>query len=142
MTWQRRLLLVVGLSALLLAGLTYSVIRTPRFQKWYRPPVAQLPNADEVTEMRASLLASELGFASIPEFVVHREHVPVILRWLQPGEYVPDPPIFPQNELGTIWIKTTTGRELHLRFYWAGKNPAVYTFDGIDHFWGNAEDEQ
>jgi hypothetical protein len=74
--------------------------------------------------------------------VVPAEHVAGVLYWLRPGEYVSQPPIFPQDELGEIWIKTKSGREFRLRFYWAGKNPAVFTFDGTDHFWGNDEDEK
>jgi len=74
--------------------------------------------------------------------VVTAEHIPAILRWLQPGEYVPNPPIFPHDMLGEIWIKTNSGSEVRLRFYTAGKNPAVYTVDGIDHFWGSHQDEQ
>jgi hypothetical protein len=142
---RNRLLLILGVVALLIAGVFYAVISNDRFQKWYRPPIVDLPSVDDVVEMRASLLEWGIGLRGwppTPEFVVPAEHVPVILRWLRPGEYVPNPPIFPQDELGEIWIKTKGGKELHLRFFWAGHNPVVYTFDGNDHFWGEAEDEQ
>jgi hypothetical protein len=137
-----RLWVVIGVAVLLTTGTTLAVIRSPRFQKWYKPPVIVLPDDSEVAEMRASLLESQVGFPRVPEFVVPGNHVPVILRWLRPGEYVSDPPTFPQDELGAIWIKTKTGKEIRLRFFWAGKNPVVYTIDGTDYFWGNDEDEQ
>jgi hypothetical protein len=136
-----RLLIILGVVALLVGGVTYAVLSNDRFQKWYRPPIVDLPSDEDVLEMRASLLESEVGFPHTPEFVVPRGHVPDILHWLRPGEYVPNPPIFPQQELGELQIRSKSGRELHLRFYWAGKNPAVYTFDGTDYFWGNGEDE-
>jgi hypothetical protein len=142
---RNRFLLILGVVALLTAGVFYAVTSSGRFQKWYRPPIADLPSEDDVTEMRASLLEWGIGLRGwprTPEFVVPAEHVPVILHWLRPGEYVPNPPIFSHDELGTIWIKTKGGKELHLRFFWAGHNPVVYTFDGDDHFWGEAEDQQ
>jgi hypothetical protein len=139
---RKQLLILLGVVALLIGGAVYAVLSNDRFQKWRRPPTVDLPSEDDVFEMRASLLESEVGFPRTPEFVVPASHVPAILRWLRPGEYVPHPPILPHNELGEIWIKTNAGRELHLRFYDAGVNPVVYTLDGTDHFWGNAEDER
>jgi hypothetical protein len=139
---RKRFILMAGTATLLIAGVVFAVVSNPRFQKWYRPPVAIVPSVDDVAEMRATLLDSQVGFQRTPEFVIPADRVGVILHWLRPGEYVSQPPIFPHDELGEIWIQTKTGREFHLRFYSAGKNPAVYTFDGTDYFWGNAEDEQ
>jgi hypothetical protein len=139
---QRKLMVLLTICAILVVALSFAVVRNPRFQKWYNPPTAGLPQANEVAEMRAGLRESHVGFSRISEFVVSEDHVPIILRWLEPAEYVSRPPIRPPDELGEIRIKTKDGRELHLRFYWAGKNPAVFTFDGEDHFWGNDEDEQ
>jgi hypothetical protein len=142
---RNRLLLILGVVTLLIAGVLYAVLSSDRFQKRRRPPIVELPSVDDVVEMRASLLEWGIGlrgWPGTPEFVVPAERVPVILRWLRPGEYVPNPPIFPDGELGLIRIKTKGGKELHLRFFWAGHNPVVYTFDGKDHFWGEAEDER
>jgi len=142
---RNRLLRILGVVALLIAGVLYAVLSSDRFQKWLRPPIVELPSVDDVVGMRASLLEWGIGLRGwprTPEFVVPAERVPVILRWLRPSEYVPNPPIFPDGELGAIWIKTKDGKELHLRFFWAGHNPVVYTFDGKDHFWGEAEDER
>jgi hypothetical protein len=136
------LLIIGGVVGLLVAGLTVAVVSSTRFQKRYRPPAARLPDAEDVAEMRAGLEESRsLGFPRTPEFVVPSEYVPVILRWLQPGDYVPDPPIFPHDELGQFQIRTKSRGDIRIRFYWAGKNPAVYTFDGTDYFWGNGKDE-
>jgi hypothetical protein len=83
-----------------------------------------LPADDEVAELQASLRASELGYEAIPEFVVPPEHVRVVLGWLRPPKYEPRPPISPEHdELGELVIRSRSGQELRLRFYWAGKNP-------------------
>ena len=137
----RWLALVVVL--LVVGGGALAVIRSPRFQKWYDPPVLILPADEEVAEVRASLRASQVGFEEIPEFVVPPEHVPAVLGWLRPPRYEPHPPIFPEyDELGAVVIRTRSGQELLLRFYWAGKNPAVVTRDGVDHFWGRGVNDE
>jgi hypothetical protein len=139
---MRRTSVFIVAGIIVLTALLFVIANGRPMWTWFRPPVAGLPNADEVAEMRASLLEGPVGFPRTPEFIVPADHVPVILGWLWPGDYDAKPPIFPHDELGEILIKTKTGRELRLRFYWAGKNPAVYTFDGSDYFWGNGEDEQ
>lgn len=127
--------LAFGAAQLILGAV--AVIRAPRFQKWYEPPVLTLPADDEVAEVRASLRASDTGFPETPEFTVPPEDVPHVLRWVRPAAYVRQPPLFPnQDELGQLRIRTRSGGELVLRFYWAGKNPAVLTADGGDYFWG------
>ena len=125
------------LIAALVGGITVVIIRSPRFQKWYEPPVLALPADDEVAEVRASLRASDFGFRETPEFIVPPDDVARVLRWVRPAEYVRQPPVFAnQDELGQLRIRTHSGRELVLRFYWAGKNPAVLTAEGVDYFWG------
>src|SRR6516225_8846079 len=108
---RKRILILAVASTLLIAGIMVAALSSTSFRKWYRPPIAELPCADDVAEMRASLLESPLGLPRTPEFVVPAEHVAGVLYWLRPGEYVSQPPIFPQDELGEIWIKTKSGRE-------------------------------
>jgi hypothetical protein len=139
--WRWPVLIV---AIFVVSGVGLSVVRSPNFQKWYNPPVLLVPADDEVVELRASMRASQVFFEPIPEFVVPPEHVPAVLGWLRPLEYVSDPPIYPEHdELGEIVIRAArSGQELRLRFYWAGKNPAVVTRDGMDHFWGRGVDDQ
>jgi hypothetical protein len=135
---------LVLLIAILAVGVVLlPVVRSPRFQKWYNPPVLLVPADDEVAEVRASLWASPVALEPIPEFVVPPEHVPVVLGWLRPLEYVSNPPIYPEHdEFGELVIRTRSGQELRLRVFWAGKNPAVVTSDGVDHFWGRGIDDE
>lgn len=135
----RWLALLIGV--LVVGGGVLAVIASPRFQKWYNPPVLVVPADDEVSEVRASLQgAAKLGVPNVPEtpeFVVPADRVPLVMRWLRPAEYVTQPPMFPEHdELGEVRIRTRDGRELWLRFFWAGKGPVVFTADGIDFFSG------
>jgi hypothetical protein len=140
---RRRLWLGYVAAVLILGGFAAGVLRSPRFQKWYEPPVLMLPADDEVAEMRASLRASEFGFRETTEFAVPPEDVPHVLHWVRPAEYVRQPPVFPgQNELGQLRISTRAGRELVLRFYWAGKNPAALSADSVDYFWGPSRQDE
>jgi hypothetical protein len=121
----------------LVGGLSITAIRSTHFQKWYRPPTLALPPDDEVVEVRASLRATSVGNEEVPEFVVPAEHVPKVLDWVRPGEYIRQPwRLDILEELGAVVIRTRDGRELRLRFFDAGKNPAVLTVDGVDQFYG------
>ncbi|MCI0701910.1 MAG: hypothetical protein L0241_12585 [Planctomycetia bacterium] len=142
---QRRLLVIGGcfLPVAVLAGL---VVSTPQFQKWVWPPVLVLPPADEVVEMRASIRgSSEWGRKEIPEFVVPSEHIPLIIRWLQPARYDGEPGrrILPDEwEIGQICLKSKDGQEVRIRVYDFGKNPAMLTTNGEDYFWAPFDESQ
>ena len=113
------------------------VVRSPRFQKWRNPPVFALPADGEVAEMRASLRGSQTLFDAILEFVVPPQHVPLVLDWLRPGEYIQEPwRLDLLDELGEVIIRTRDGRELRLQFFDAGKNPSVLALDGENQFYG------
>jgi hypothetical protein len=72
--------------------------------------------------------------------VVPRAHVPYILHWLQPAEYIRDPwRLDLLAEMGQIVIRTRTGAEVCVRFFDAGHNPAVLTVDGVNQFYGRNE---
>jgi hypothetical protein len=77
---RNRFLLILGVVAVLSTVVFYAVTSSDRFQKWYRPPRADLPSEDDVVEMRASLLewgVGLMGWPRTPEFVVPAEQVPV-----------------------------------------------------------------
>jgi hypothetical protein len=134
---RNQFLVVGGVGLSVIAGFVIAKANGLLFKEPDPPPVVDILSAEGVIEMRAGMRESQIGFLEIPEFIVPAEHVTSILSWLRPGEYVPRPPIFSHDELGTIRIKTKTGRDVTLRFYWAGHNPAVYTVDGTNYFWGN-----
>ena len=139
--WRRLLGLCIGIA--LLAGASLAIVWMTRFQKWYRPPALDLPADEAVSEVRASLRASQVGFKAIPEFIVPAEHAPIILSWLRPAKYIRERwPLEILDELGEIVIVTRNGAELRLRFYWAGKNPAVLTINGEDQFYGRGIDDE
>jgi hypothetical protein len=134
---RRRVWLVLAL-CLAVGGVAVAVICSPLFQKWRQPPVLVIPADDEVAEVRASLSDRPTfpGFDSIPEFVVPAEHLPVILGWLRPGEYISEPwRLDLLHELGQVVIRTHDGQELRVRFFDAGHNPAVLTVDGVAQFY-------
>jgi hypothetical protein len=132
----RGLALVIGV--LVVGGVVLAVVASPRFQKWYNPPVLAVPGDEEVIEIRASLRGvAQLGVPETPEFVVPADRVPLVMWWLRPAEDDSHPPLFPDpDELGKVCIRTRDGRELRLRFFEAGKGPVVFTADGIDFFLG------
>jgi hypothetical protein len=137
---RRRAVLVLGVAVLLTAGVGLAV----RYRKLYAPPVLALPADDEVVEMRASFRRAPAGKA-VPPFVVPADHVPRILEWLRPGEYVRGPlPLGPLDEWGEVAIRTKAGRELWLWFYSAGRGPAVIVCDpdGRGQFHGRGVDSE
>jgi hypothetical protein len=139
---MRRLSLLLALAAtLIIAGLTFVVVRQPRFQKWLTPPVADLPTETDIAEMRDSLLDSQVGFQRIPEFTVPPKHVGVILGWLEPATYTRHPATFPHDKLGEIHIVDKAGRETRVAFFWTGHNPPAFTLNGTDFFYGPNRDE-
>jgi hypothetical protein len=135
---RRRAVLVIGVAVLLAAGVDLAV----RYRKRCYPPVLALPVDDEVVEMRASFRLAPAGKA-VPQFVVPDGHVPLILEWLRPGEYVREPlPLDRLDELGEVAIRTKSGRELWLWFYAAGQGPALIVCDpgGEGQFYGRGAD--
>jgi hypothetical protein len=136
-------LIGLGIGVALFAGASVAVIRTPRFQKWYHPPEMVLPADEEVAEVRASLRASQVGFEAVPEFVVPAEHVPIILGWLRPAEFIREPWRLDELEqLGEVVILARSGRHVRVRFYWSGKNPAVLNVNDADQFYGRGIDDE
>jgi hypothetical protein len=135
---RRRAILAIGGAVLLAAVVDLAV----RYRKRYYPPVLTLPADDEVVEMRASFRLAPAG-KTVRPFVVPDNHVPRILEWLRPGEYVREPlPLDRLQELGEVAIRTKSGRELWLWFYGAGQGPAVIVCDpgGENQFYGRGVD--
>lgn len=135
--------LAIVVTVLVVGGVTLAFINSSRFQKWRNPPVLVVPADEVVVEVRASLRASQIGFEMIPEFVVPPEHVPIILAWIRPAKYIRNPwELQFLDELGEVVIGTKNGRELRMRFYEAGKNPAVITAGNEDQFYGRGIDDE
>jgi hypothetical protein len=105
------------------------------------PSEASIPRDSEIEKVRALLLKSDEGFPEVSSFVVPPEHVPRILKWFRPGHYIDDPDLVPWQKLGVLEITTTDGFVCTLQFYSFGKNPAIFTTNGVDFFWGNDVDD-
>jgi hypothetical protein len=139
---RKLLLLFIAAAGTFVAGATVAVIWSPSYQKWRRPPVLELPADHEVIEMRASLVEFQGAFPAVPEFVVPADRVSTILSWLRPAEYERGSTwLRPVDEMGEVIIRTNTGGELHLRFYWTGKGAVAFTPDGKDQFFGRGTNE-
>jgi hypothetical protein len=145
---RRRWILLVLLVGSAAVALTVVLVRSPRFQKWYRPPVLVLPEADEIAEMRARAFHVEAWpwTEATQEFVVPPAHVPHLLHWLRPSQYAgyefsvnADNPIYPVS--CEILIRTQSRLELRLVCREWGKNPVAFTPNGEDYFLGDAVDE-
>jgi hypothetical protein len=91
--------------------------------------------------MRASLRKTD-SFATeeVSEFSVPPEHIPHILHCLRPTRYDPGIRTLPDNdELGQICIRSKSGDNVCIRFFWFGVNPALLTANGEDYFWASNE---
>ena len=138
-TMLRRRWVLVGVAWVIAATLVILLLpnRTP--------PVLAIPADEEVVEVRASIRESEFGFGPTPEFVVPAEHVSIILGHLRPPEYMrKNWNLEWLTEVGYVVVRSRDGRELKVRFFEAGHNPAVFTVDGANQFYGwsdpNAKD--
>jgi len=130
--------LLMLVAVLSLVGVTAAwVIRVPPFRKHREPQDLTIPPDAEVSEVRISLSKHCFGQdRPIDEFVVPKEHIPVIMGWLRPSAYVREPWRLDLLAGGEAVIKTIDGREARVRFYDAGVNPAVLTTEGVDQFYG------
>jgi hypothetical protein len=111
-------------------------------------PPLDLPAADQIAEMRASVpKVGGFDAGPIPEFVVPPEHIPKVLFWLLPAE----PDRFSVSRgveqgvffhVADITIRTNDGTELRLRCHDWGCNPVTFTPNGKDYYQGHSGDEQ
>jgi hypothetical protein len=118
------------------------VLGTAWLRKQTHPPVCELPSADQILEMRASL-SPVWDTERVPEFVVPPEHIPNILFWLIPGKYVGDFFVGGVDqgfyfEVAEIVMRTKDGAELRLRCHDWGCNPVAFTANGKDYFLGQS----
>ena len=127
---------MLGVGLLLVSATATFVLRTPHYQKRREPQALVIPPAAEVSELRIHLSAHCFGFKPIANLVVPREHVSAILGWLRPSEHIREPWRLDQLVGGEAIIKTRDGKEMSVRFYDAGVNPAVLTANGVDQFYG------
>lgn len=136
---MRRSLFAIGIAAVVVAVGTGAAILSHAPRGPASPPLA-LPAVGEVVKMRASLREFE-GSPEITDFEVPADQVAAVLSWLEPAKPPAEPwPLDPTLELGEIRIQTRAGADRRLRFYWAGKNPAVFTPNGRDVYHGRSKD--
>lgn len=135
---MRRGLFAIGIAAFVVAIGAGAAILSDAPRRPALPRLA-LPAVGEVVKMRASLREFE-GSPAIPDFEVPADQIAPVLSWLEPAEPPAEPwPLDPAFELGEIRIRTRAGADLRLRFYWTGKNPAVFTPNGRDVYHGRAK---
>jgi hypothetical protein len=132
----------VGLGVALAA--LFVVSRWDRIQRWYRPPTADLPDVNEIVELRAQVWASgsrgqwETG---VPETVVPPTLVPRIWLRFEGAEYLADPPVSKGEPLGELVATTRRGQVVRITFYEAGSDLLVFTRDGEVYFQSEPRNE-
>jgi hypothetical protein len=141
---MRRKRVIGGIAGVLAGALLIGtlVFALPEVLKRKTPPVANLPEDADVEKLTASIRSTQVGFDPVPEFAVPPGHIPRILFWLRPSEYVREPPIFPEDLLGELKITTKHGEVVAVKYYWAGMNPPVFSTNGVDYFWGGGVTEE
>jgi hypothetical protein len=102
-------------------------------------PVVSLPDAEaiECITARVNDLRDNMGIRPVPEFVVPREHFPILLSVLTPAErnerlqrqVKPHPEIFPT--IGHLTIATKQGKDIRIDYYFVGQSPLVFAVDGM-----------
>ena len=135
---QRRRFVVLTLLGFL-TGVGIFVV-WPQFRAKRPRPVAELPRASEIAEIRASLLkVDDIGLSATPEFVVPEKYFASILVLLQPAAHEPGgiPRTWRFDQLGEVIIRDRSAQVFRIKFYWAGHNPVLFAINDTDFFWGN-----
>jgi hypothetical protein len=102
-------------------------------------PTLTLPPVGDIKSVKATLHGFHDVFQPIAQFEVQREDWGELLGWLRPARYESTQwPLDKIDQLGVISIVVKDGRQLHLRFYWTGHNPVLFSPDGTTQFVGHA----
>jgi hypothetical protein len=93
-------------------------------------PVPAWPEADGVERITAAVPASDYG-PELAEFDVPQEYVPALIRFLSPPQYHEHPRAKMTREVGRLGIACRDGRTLDVRLILFGKEPILFTIDGV-----------
>jgi len=95
------------------------------------PEVPPWPEAAEVARMTATVSDVVTTNPSLPEFEVPAEYVPAVLRVLRPPKYCKHPEAKLLQEVGQLRVVCHDGRSLEVRLLFYGKEPVLFTLDGV-----------
>ena len=107
-------------------------------KEWIAPPVANIPDDNDIENMTASLIVP--GIHDISEFPVSETDISSILFYLRSPKYIGQSNPFPQFFMGELKITSKKGQLVRVTFFESGANPPVFTTNGHSFFWGNDKD--
>jgi len=89
------------------------------------------PDPSEVERILASVSDQTSGQPDLPEFEVPPEFVPAVVRVLSPPEYHEPPPAKHTQSVGRLRVICRDGRELVVGLVFYGKEPVLFTVNGV-----------
>lgn len=95
------------------------------------PAVPEWPGIVQVDQITASVSGSVSTLPDLAEFKVPAEFVPAVVRVLSPPQYHAHPAAKYLQEVGRIRIACRTGRVMDVRLFFFGKEPVLFTLDGV-----------
>jgi hypothetical protein len=87
------------------------------------------PEETEVERITARVSGSITGDPDLADFEIPAEYVPAVLRPLGPPQYHKHPPNV--QEVAWLRVHCKDGRELELRLFFYGKEPVLFTLQGV-----------
>jgi hypothetical protein len=95
------------------------------------PAVPEWPEAAQVKRITASCSGAVVNEPDIAEFEVPSEFVPAVMRVLSPPEYHKHPRADFLKDVGQITIECNNGKVLNVRLFYFGKEPVLFTLEGV-----------
>lgn len=95
------------------------------------PAVLAWPDVTQVERITASVSGSVSRQSDLPEFEVPPEFIPALLQVLSPPEYHKHPPAEYLQEIGQLRITCRERRVLEVRLFFYGKEPVLFTVQGV-----------
>lgn len=95
------------------------------------PDVPEWPEAGQVERITATVSGSVSSQPDLAEFEVPTEFVPAVLRVLSPPQYHRHPPAKYLQEVGQLRVVCHDGRVLDVRLIYFGKEPVLFTLQGV-----------
>lgn len=97
--------------------------RTPDLPAW--------PTADDVARVTVTVSGAASGQPDLDEFELPAEFVPELLGVLGPPAYHQHPRPERTQEVGRLRFVCRDGRDLEVRLVFAGKEPVLFTLQGV-----------